>query len=407
MRGSWSVESPYLFFMASRLGSGHASENINSLAMTAYGRHLLVSSGPSDYGMMEALPENQRTKQDLIWFDVYPMLSFGHNTVIVDGQSQRRLAFGEATGQKPYRDVTPSRWLAGEAFDYAEGIYAGGYANYHADFEAAETTPIEDVTHRRQVFYLRAQETWIVVDHLHSGSEHTFTQLWNFPPSQGVGPSDSPGFTAEQVITDADGQMIHTADPDGPNVWLYHFNPRPLSYTSYYGHRGVPYRGWYATGIYGRRWEAVDIDADWQGVGDELLVTAIVPTPDGSSRVTARQRLGEPRSNGLQLTLADGSRVVFQVAAEAAAFESGPLAAEATAFLVTIAPDGETRGVVLGCESLSYAGAPAVINMPGFEFAVLDDDIALMAPVAVPAGFHWEQLADGRVAPVYSGQLAP
>lgn len=407
MRGDWSVESPYLFFMASRLASGHASENINSLAMTAYGRHLLVSSGPGDYGVMEFLPEDQRTQQDLIWFDLYPMLSFGHNTVIVDGQSQRRLAHGEATGQKPYRTVMSSRWLAGEAFDYAEGFYGDGYVNYHADFDVLDQTPIEDVTHRRQVFYLRAQEMWIVVDRLSSTAEHTFTQLWNFPPNQGEGPTDSPGFAAEQVITDTDGQMIHTDDPDGPNVWLYHFNRRPLSYTSYYGHRGVPYRGWYATGIGGRRWEAVDIDADWRGAGDQLLVTAIVPTSDNRSRVTARQRLGEARSNGLQLTLADGSQVVFRAAADAAALEAGSLTARAEALLVTVSPDGDTRGVALGCESLNHAGVPAAIETPAFEFVVRDGAVEPGASVAVPDGFHWRQLADGRLAPVYSGRLGP
>ena len=146
LRDGWRWDSRYLWLMAARRGSGHATENINSIALAAFGRHLLVDSGPESYGNPDFLPEDQRPYEKAI--DQYADASVSHNTVIVDGQSQRRLIYGENfPDRRPYKKPINARWLHTDDFDFVEGKYDDGYGNDVA-------TDIRAV-HLRQIIFVR------------------------------------------------------------------------------------------------------------------------------------------------------------------------------------------------------------------------------------------------------------
>ena len=95
--------------------------------LIAFGRHLLIEAGGGSYGIKGLFLEDQQPVIEQI--DDYRYKSFGHNTVIVDGNSQRRLICGENADVSPYPNTIGTRWLSSERFDYCEGNYDDGYGN--------------------------------------------------------------------------------------------------------------------------------------------------------------------------------------------------------------------------------------------------------------------------------------
>jgi hypothetical protein len=267
LRGGWTNEALYMWFTAPRKGPGHSLENINSLAVAAYGRHMLVDSGPDPYGNKSFLPEDQWAYMKAI--TDYSYSSFSHNTLIVDGQSQRRLIYGELFSEiKPYEKPINARWHRSPNFDFAEGYYNDGYGNEkHINIS---------VTHNRQIVFVKCANLWIVRDIAKSNEPHKYTQVWNFPPPYMRETKEKFGFSNSQVEIDKSAKLVHTTDPNGPNISLYHFTSMPLEYDKYFG-QIKPWLGWFSFNIGGRRMESADVHVSWEDKADSSLVTLIIP----------------------------------------------------------------------------------------------------------------------------------
>ncbi len=390
LRDGWRWDSRYLWLMAARRGSGHATENINSIAIAAFGRHLLVDSGPETYGNPDFLPKDQQPYQKAM--DEYADASFSHNTVIVDGQSQRRLIYGENfPDRRPYEKPIDTRWLQTDDFDFAEGQYDDGYGDdRNTDIRAK---------HLRQVIFVRRAGLWIVLDRLSAKAPHTYTQIWNFPPFIDDKDSANPGFKQDQVLVDRDQQMITTRDPDGPNVSLYEFNTEPLTYETFYGNL-QPFRGWYNMGIVGRRYPKVDVHANWKSDGDSLLVTVIVPSATAHSQVRSirAHNDGSHGIRGFDLVLTDGSHITLAAAPQPTPLEVEDTSANATALLLIQRAGQPRAGLVTDCSALRLQDK--TVDAAARDFAFCAGDARATTPMIRPTTFRWQKVGES-LAPSY------
>jgi hypothetical protein len=392
LRDGWRWDSRYLWFMAARRGSGHAVENINSIAIAAFGRHLLVDSGPESYGNPVFLPEDQRQYERAI--DRYADCTLSHNTVVVDGQSQRRLIYGENyPDRRPYKQPIATRWLHSADFDFVEGNYEDGYGN-------DASTDIH-ANHLRQIIFVRPAGLWIVLDRMNADAPHTYTQLWNFPPYVNHKGDANPGFRKDQIIVDSDQHKITTHDPDGPNVSLYQFNTEPLTYKTFYGSLD-PFLGWYNLAIGGRRYPKLDVHTNWQSKGDSLLVTVIVPSQTAQSPVQSIISKNDAAKGirGFDLVLGDGTHIALAAAIQPASLSVDQASASATVLLLVTRPNQPAAGLATDCSSLELLGKTVDPAVHDFVFHGAGDGPAAIRPMIRPTTFRWEPAGDS-MAPRY------
>lgn len=261
-RSGWGPQDIYLFFQTSRHGRGHATEACNGIQLCGYGRQFLVGAGASSYGNKGFVPEDQWEIIEQI--DHYQHLSFGRNTVLVDGMSQKRLYQGENSFYPEYSEPIPCLNYISDHFDVFEGRYEDGYGMSYP-----ETFP----THTRRVIFVKRAELFIIIDNMNSDEPHRYTQTWGFMP-EGVDMKtyQAFGFRQNEVVT---GQnCIFTKDPDGANIFLNQFGQR-MDYQIHYGELNPAY-GWLAPAIGARRVSKPDVHAMWQGdIGNSTLLTVI------------------------------------------------------------------------------------------------------------------------------------
>jgi len=338
MRTGWGKNDAYSFFKASRRPRGHArNDNTAIHFICAYGRDLLVDGGSRTYGEH--------------WINPYLISSFSKNTVQVDGKGQdaKQMGQGDRGPNTTADEPIANRWSTSARFDFAEGFYASGYED-----------PKIMVRHERQLIFLREAQIWIVTDRIRGESRkmpatetHSYTQTWKFPED----------FEENQVCFDSATGVIRTTDPKGPNVSLRHFGLSTIEYLKYYGQE-KPARGWIrVSGI--APLKAVDIHANWNGSGEQLLVTLIVPAKDTADRiksVSATARNNERSVCGFTAELTDGTRIAYQAALNTALLQTETLQAEASALLTVKPTHGAVGGIVLDGKAVRCENAEQPIN---------------------------------------------
>ena len=362
MRTGWEKNDAYAFFKASRRPRGHArNDNTAIHFICAYGRDLLVDGGSSTYGEH--------------WINPYLISSFSKNTVQVDGKGQdaKQMGQGDRGPNTTADEPIANRWSTSARFDFAEGTYASGYGD-----------PKIMVRHERQLIFLREAQIWIVTDRMRGESRkmpateaHTYTQTWKFPED----------FAENQVSFDSATGVIRTTDPKGPNVSLRHFALSPIEYEKYYGQQ-KPTRGWIrVSGI--APLKAVDIHANWNGSGEQLLVTLIVPSKDAADRiktVAATEKGKDGFVCGFKMALTDGTRVAYQAALNTALLQSGTVEAEASALLTVEPAHGLAGGIVLDGKAVRCGKAEQKIALPDYEFTAIDGRLQGVQAIRYPEG---------------------
>ncbi|MFZ4581924.1 MAG: heparinase II/III domain-containing protein [Paludibacter sp.] len=300
-RKNWNWDSPYLFFYNRRPSRGHFNLGSNSIQLTAFGRPLLVTAGKPIYTTGQMLNKSLLPDFNAINDLMGERTTLKSNTVIVDGKSQ---VFGNVA-QKAYDKPIAARWLSTSNFDFLEGNYDLGYSN-------------AKVEHRRQVIFVKEQGFWIIADIMTNLDTitHTFSQIWNFPAYQvdpSVGPSKCYGFKENEVVLGK--TTIHTTDSSGPNVWMYHFGEKPVSYTKYYGQKN-PYLGWFCP-AWGEFVPAPQIFTNWTSAKSSILITVIWPTKKGDkpafSKMENLSTLKDSAYAGFSMTLKDGRKLKYEI----------------------------------------------------------------------------------------------
>ncbi len=366
MRDGWTPASLYAFMKTSRPAPGHMREGGNGLAMAAYGRYLLVNSGADAYS-------------DRGVFSRYFDSTVSQTSISVDGFSQVL----NTTRSKPqHGQPIPARWHTSARFDVAEGIFDSAYGGWNFRTGEKAKAVVTDVRHDRQLIFLRQVGAWVVTDRLVTTGTHDYTQSWCLGPE----------FTTEDVTVSADGRAVETASGTGANVAMRWFSSTPVRCSKHCGEKtDTTALGWRALGwkeAEQRYTPAVDLLGEWQGTGNQLVVTLIVPAPDTVARIVECQDLSGPDLAGFRVRLADGVQVTY-LAGAGGTIEADGVKIAGQALLVVAGTAGQVHGL-----SLDTAGG-------GQEFE-LGEGRALRktADIRVPTDFRW--LGDGgQITPAY------
>jgi hypothetical protein len=401
-RRDWRWDSPYLFMTNARPSYGHHSMDNLAIELHAYGRPLLVRGGPPPYGI-RYLPVDRSSDIDKVAEYFGEHSSWKVNTVLVDGQSQAKSAkWADAGYEKP----VDGRWHSSQAFDLVDGRYSLGYGP-HDDSSKVDFT----VSHQRRAIHVRNLSCWVVTDTMSSpdGEDHEFTQIWKFPPLQDLNDARRMavcGFSPEQVLFG--DRIIRTADPQGPNLSLYHFTNVPLSYSKHVGEAN-PYRGWYARSI-GDLLPAVDMHATWKARGKSTVTTVLWPTPSNAPPIKAiadSSAERDPTVSAFTATLKDGATLAFsESVAEPRRLEAAGIRITGEMLLVT-RQGRDVKGLVLGCTEWTDGRYKIRPTQPDFEFVCrADGGFDVVAPIETPNGFGWIETSRG-VRPDYREPAKP
>ncbi len=329
-RKNWNWDSPYLFFQDSRPARGHANMGHNAIQVMAYGRPLLVSAGQPVYSAGQ-LPDEMKNDFMAINELLGEDSSLKTNTVMVDGKSQSR----GTVSQTAYPEPIDARWLTSANFDFMEGYFDLGYRD------------AGKVNHRRMVTFVRDPGFWIVADIMRvlDNKEHSFSQIWNFPAFNDTPPTLAYGFKKEELQIDKNG--MHTSDPTGPNVWLYHFGVNPIDYKVNFGQKN-PYLGWFVPS-FGNLLPANQVFAGWKSSTNSVLITIIWPTPNNiAPTFTKVKNIATPSDAGFTMSLNDGRRLVYQVADTIQNRKTDIGTFDAQSLLTVYSKNGTASGIVVG-----------------------------------------------------------
>ena len=389
-RDGWKVDSRYLFMKQTRPNWGHWRAIDGALQLSAYGRNLLVSPMGQIYDKRDSVGG----------WTLYWGSAVSQNAIVVDGMSS-------AEKRGDFNKLDSWRWHASARYDFMETDVTGPYKSidfrtdgtaYPERKKRKEVTPkpaVTDVTHRRQVHFLREAGCWVVTDRLRSTQPHDFTQSWCLGPE----------FAEKDVETNPAGKSIRTRQAGGPNLSLYQFGIPELRYEHYFGVRDDNrILGWVGIMTDREKWmytPAVALHANWRGQGDRVLVTLITPRPGVPERVAGVTDKSGGAVSGFDATLPDGRPVAYRAAVDHALLDASGLKADAGSLLVVRNKDGRLTGMVL--DARTFAGKPA--PQANFEFEMSGPgQPAQTTAVTVPTGFRWTGPAN-RLVPEYAGPV--
>ena len=176
MRSGWEPDARFCLFESGPYGIGHQHEDKLSLFVHALGRELLTEAGTYRY--------------DQSAYRRYVLGTWAHNTILVDGEGQRRSGLRET-----YETDRPldNLWLHNDLFDAADGAYSDGYGPRRTI----------QIRHERTVVFLR-NDYWVILDRIDGEGEHRLDILWHLKAKAAA---QLPGTLA-----------AHGTDPGVPNL---------------------------------------------------------------------------------------------------------------------------------------------------------------------------------------------
>ncbi len=370
MRSGWESNSDYMFFMGSRFGRGHVEMNKLAVAYSAFGEDLLQSS-PSSYSSEGVFTP----------YDRFLESSFGNNTMVVDGYSQRRLIGAYNDFSEPEKSL----WHTSDTLDYVEGTYSGGYNTYQGMWDERKTAAVEDVLHKRQVITDKQNHIAVVCDSMLTEGEHSYIQNWNFAKK----------FNSRDMVDQRGDAVLSNDAVSGAGIELYSFSPSQLNYSIKCGDKtGEYYKGWFLDSYGTAYTPCVHSEIEFTGAGNQQITTFIVPKENADTRVKSIEKICG--GTGFYAVLSDGSKIICLLNCEAASY--GTINFSGNMLYIFKSADGKIGGAAIGAKSLSIDGQPVAIDEDNFQF----EKTTVLSTISItnPKGFSW--IGEGAVSkPVY------
>lgn len=281
MRSDWTTDARYLIADTGPYGGPHGHEDKLSFELSAYGAQFIVDPGSYTYSRTDPLRE-------------YFVGSQGHNTVLVDGQSQVR-RWNPQHMEPAVEDVIHGAWRSDDELDAASGTYDEGYAEFRI-MRPADADITRDVTHQRDFVFVKP-DYWVVADHLTAGSTHDYTFLFHLAPE----------ITIEEI---SGASAIVRSQECGARLMI-----RALS--------GKDVQGEVIEGLYSKdhhkKCPASVLSFTIDGAGSTFVAWVLYPLPAGSEAAELRAGL-EPGDAGQVLQIQCGRRAdVIQLPGAASA----------------------------------------------------------------------------------------
>ncbi|MCG8605261.1 heparinase II/III-family protein, partial [bacterium] len=241
MRSDWGPEARYMIVDAGLFGSSHGHEDKLSFELFAYGKPFIVEGGTYTY------------KYDR-WHRYFES-SFAHNTIIVDGRSQLRMA-NEATWAFQNPEKLPNVWHSNELFDYLEASYEDGYGNNKENV-------LRGLKHTRRILFVKP-DYWIIWDVVSGEGEYPASQLFHFA-------------SEAQVHLENHKEVIAIYD-NGPQLTLRSLSPQDVALTKVVGSES-PIQGWVSP-EYGVKVKTVAVEFETKGALPRTFVTVLFPSAE-------------------------------------------------------------------------------------------------------------------------------
>jgi len=250
MRSDWTPKARYLLFDAGPYGGPHGHEDKLSLDVFAEGHPFIVDSGSYTYD------------SDDPW-RAYFVSSVGHNTVLVDGQSQVRRWKKENLHPETISAVQ-AMWVSEANFDYVTSTYEDGYG--HFKLHKPENAPmITDVIHRRYILFVKP-DYWLLIDELQADQPHDYQLIFHTHPEMTAG-------------IEAGKRVVLRAGKDQAQLHLIPADPAKVQVALSTGDEGaIP--SWYSPGHYRKTPSTATIYVQ-SGQTSTRFVTLLCPYPAG------------------------------------------------------------------------------------------------------------------------------
>jgi hypothetical protein len=149
-RNNWTRDAHWSFFDVGPWGTGHQHNDKLHISLYAYGRTLLIDSGPFTY--RGRTPERR-----------YAQGTQSHNAILIDGRGQNRY-------EKARQEPMTGNYHVSDELVFARGTVDQG-------FQSIEGTAV----HTRAMLYIR-DKFWIVVDRIKTDRARDISALWHYHP---------------------------------------------------------------------------------------------------------------------------------------------------------------------------------------------------------------------------------
>ncbi len=275
MRSGWDKDATFLLFDAGPYGYGHQHEDKLSFVLWAKGSQQVLDPGNFSY-------DSSRWRR-------YVLATYGHNTVMVDGQGQRRGSQRSTYfWPRPWQGAGPqdqdARWVSTPEADFASGVYADGYGAKAA----------LKVTHQRGMLFLKDLGVFVVLDTLTppDDAEHRYEALFHLDSDEA------------QI---SEGAVVSTQKPQAANVVILPASALQVEIVK--GKTEEPVQGW-SNGP----WRAIPTAIySTTGTGVTRMAFVMEPVGVGETRKVKSVKVvpGVTGGTALEIELADGSRRVL------------------------------------------------------------------------------------------------
>ncbi len=296
MRSDWTPEARYLLFDAGPYGGPHGHEDKLSIEVFAYGTPFIVDTGVYTYN-------------DTDPFRLYFVGSQGHNTVLVDGQSQVRRWRAESLRPRPAPGPYAT-WVSRPAFDYVVATYRDGYAPFRLT-RPKEASPVEDVVHTRHILFVKP-DYWVVVDELQAAGPHRYQVLFHAAPHI-------------RVRCGPDGRVILSPPSGTPALYLIPAEPHAVTVGQQAGSE-EPIQGWYSDRRH-HKVPATTVIYEREGRASTTIATLLYPCRDGTGEGVTLEPLSGEGGLAFVVTTARGRDYLF-LSREAGVRQVGPYKVE-------------------------------------------------------------------------------
>ncbi len=313
MRSDWWAEDAlYMIYQVGPFGIAHQHEDKLSMYLWGYGRTLLTEGGNYSYDRSE--------------WRRFVLDTPAHNTVMVDGMSQRRRGLRETyQTDEPLEGV----WATNELFDWCIGTYEEGYGE--------DRMP---VTHERSLIFVRP-DYYVVIDRmLDAEGDHLYEALFNLD--------------AEEAAVHDDGLSVSSADEGRANLTLIPLATEGLSMRIAKGQED-PLLGWEPRTGHHRPIPCVVYSK--QGPTPETLVTLMFPHPtEEPPAVEAEVLLQTDQMIAIRVSREEGEETILYSFDRPAQMEAGGVSAHARLAVIRRDAEGAVSGGMVEGTGLTVDG---------------------------------------------------
>jgi hypothetical protein len=370
MRENWSPDTRYLYFHDYRPGENGSWRHHKNIFVQAFGQRMLNAFRWESPLLVDGAGHIHNPLVDL-----YPKSYEG-----------KRGLFGSHAELSAWQEPLPNRWHTSAQFDLAEGNLKIPFAE---KFDDRPSVFVDDVTHGRQVVFLRDAGAWIVTDRITAEKPHDFKLLWGFeadlinPPGwekdwrnknkKATGPN-AKAYSKEQIVVDPAAQVIHTENPQRPNLSIHHAASLPLRLTP-----GEVLQN--NDSMFGNTYR---VGPDFQTDRSAVVASLLYPRQTGAPDVVSFQPVKVADGAGFDAVTPGGVSVQYRAGLQARDLTAGTISAQASTLVVSQAKGSPTSGLALDCSTLTVAGKSLPVPSADFEFAIAKDGSLSFQPIFRP-----------------------